>query len=181
MERQVIRISVRNLVEFILRSGDIDNRIASVDKDAMQMGAKIHRKIQRQMGAAYHAEVTLKHVIECEDFDILVEGRADGVMEADDGVFIDEIKGVLKDLSLLEHPVPVHLAQAKCYAYIYALQRGMEHIGVQMTYCNMETEEIRRFMREYDREELEQWFLELVKSYEKWAAFQVEWKKISNE
>ena len=32
-----IRISVRNLVEFIFRSGDIDNRIAGMDKDAMLM------------------------------------------------------------------------------------------------------------------------------------------------
>ena len=60
MEEQVIRISVRALVEFILQSGDIDNRIASADKDAMQMGARMHRKIQRQMGSSYHPEVTMK-------------------------------------------------------------------------------------------------------------------------
>ena len=59
----VIRISVRSLVEFILRSGDIDNRIAAADKDAMQLGGKIHRKIQRRMGAGYHAEVSLKYEI----------------------------------------------------------------------------------------------------------------------
>ena len=60
-EQPLIRISVRNLVEFILRSGDIDNRIAAADKDAMLLGGKIHRKIQRRMGADYHAEVTLKY------------------------------------------------------------------------------------------------------------------------
>ena len=48
-EQPLIRISVRNLVEFILRSGDIDNRIAAADKDAMLLGGKIHRKIQRRM------------------------------------------------------------------------------------------------------------------------------------
>ena len=50
LEQPVIRISVRNLVEFILRAGDIDNRIASTDKDTMQLGSRIHRKIQKQMG-----------------------------------------------------------------------------------------------------------------------------------
>ena len=55
MEQPIIHISVRNLVEFILRSGDIDNRIAGADKDAMLMGGKIHRKIQRRMGAEYHS------------------------------------------------------------------------------------------------------------------------------
>ena len=64
MDRQKVKISVRNLVEFILRSGDIDNRIAAQDKDAMQMGAKLHRKIQKRMGASYHPEVTLRRVVE---------------------------------------------------------------------------------------------------------------------
>ena len=36
---ETIRISVRNLVEFILRSGDIDNRKGGIaDKEAMQLG-----------------------------------------------------------------------------------------------------------------------------------------------
>lgn len=181
MERQIIRISVRNLVEFILRSGDIDNRIATSDKDAMQMGAKIHRKIQRQMGTNYHPEVTLKRLITCEDFDIQVEGRADGIMETEDEVFVDEIKGILKDLDTLEKPIDIHLAQAKCYACIYAIQNHLEEIGIQMTYCNMETEEIKRFKEAYSAVELEQWFLSVIKSYEKWAAFQAEWKQIRNE
>ena len=45
--REQVRISVRNLVEFILRSGDLDNRKDKTpDKNAMQAGAKMHRKIQ---------------------------------------------------------------------------------------------------------------------------------------
>ena len=59
-EQPLVRISVRNLVEFILRSGDIDNRAGGADKDAMLLGGKIHRKIQRRMGADYHAEVAMK-------------------------------------------------------------------------------------------------------------------------
>lgn len=128
----------------------------------MQLGAKLHRKIQRQMGADYHAEVTLKRVIPFEEFDIQVEGRADGVIDGEDGVWIDEIKGVFKELDSLKEPIAVHLAQAKCYACIYAEKQGLAQIGVQMTYCNMETEEVRRFREEYQTHELEEWFLELV-------------------
>ena len=135
----VIRISVRNLVEFILRSGDIDNRIVAADKDAMLLGGKIHRKIQKMMGADYRAEVSMKYEIPCRGFSILLEGRADGVIETKDGIVIDEIKGVMKDLDTIEEAVEVHLAQAKCYAYIYAEQKYLSEIGVQMTYCNMET------------------------------------------
>ena len=179
-EQPIIRISVRNLVEFILRSGDIDNRVAGMDKDAMLMGGKIHRKIQRQMGVGYHAEVPLKHEILCRGVILSVEGRADGIMETAGGIVVDEIKGIYKELEFLKEPVPVHLAQAMCYAYIYANQQGLSDIGVQMTYCNLETEEIKRFQNVYPYEELERWFLELAGQYEKWARYQISWRKKRN-
>ncbi len=186
-ELKVVRISVRNLVEFILREGSIDNRKgAGPDKDAMLMGGRIHRKIQRKMGAEYQAEVSLKIQIPCGDFLLRIEGRADGIIvkNGSDGkteVTVDEIKGVLRDVSFIENPVNVHLAQAKCYAYIYALQHEIDEISVQMTYCNLDTEEIRRFLSSYTREELQKWFEDLVRSYEKWARFQIAWEKTRNE
>ena len=180
MEQPLIRISVRRLVEFILQSGDIDNRAAGMDKDAMLLGGKIHRKIQRRMGAGYQAEVALKHVIGCRGFDLQIEGRADGIMETPDGIVVDEIKGVFKDLALLTEPVEVHLAQAKCYAYMYARQNELEQIGVQMTYCNMETEEIKRFQSVYSIEELKEWFYSVAGQYEKWARYEITWKEKRN-
>ena len=177
LEQPVIRISVRNLVEFILRAGDIDNRIASTDKDTMQLGSRIHRKIQKQMGPDYHAEISLKYEIPCKDFTLKLEGRADGIFELPEGIVIDEIKGVLRELNQIKEPVPVHLAQAMCYAYIYATSHNLPEIGVQMTYCNMETEEIKRFQSGYIFEDLERWFYELIGKYEKWARYQIQWKK----
>lgn len=180
-EQQIIRISVRNLVEFILREGDIDNRITgSMDKDAMLQGGRIHRKIQKRMGSHYRAEVSLKIQCPCDGFVLQVEGRADGILEEEEGFVIDEIKGVFRNLEHIEEPSGVHLAQAKCYAYMYTIQEGLEHIGVQMTYCNLETEETKRFRQNYGLEELEMWFQKLIKSYEKWAVFQIEWKKVRN-
>lgn len=177
MEQPLIRISVRNLVEFVLRSGDIDNRASGADKDAMLLGGKIHRKIQRKMGATYQAEVPLKHEVACKGFVLTVEGRADGIIRRTEGIVIDEIKGIFRELAYLEEPISVHLAQAKCYAYMYAYDNGLEEIGVQMTYCNLETEEIKRFQNLYTFEELKEWFLEILGRYEKWARYQLEWKK----
>ena len=172
-----IRVSVRNLVEFILRSGDIDNRRgAMADKDAMQMGSRLHRKIQGKMGADYHAEVPLRTQIDCDGFLLIVEGRADGIFEQDGQTVIDEIKGVFRDVERMEEPDPVHLAQARCYACIYAEQQNLEKIGVQMTYANLDTEEIRRFSSSYTRSELEEWFAHLTEAYQKWAQMQLEWK-----
>ncbi len=179
---QIIKISVRNLVEFILREGDIDNRTTgSMERDAMRQGSRIHRKIQKRMGSDYRAEVPLKQECPCDGFILQVEGRADGILKEADQTVIDEIKGVLRDLEQIKEPVCVHLAQAKCYAYIYASQNRLEEIGVQMTYCNLETEEIKRFRQQYRCEELRQWFQELVHAYEKWAGFQIAWRKKRNE
>lgn len=177
MEQPLVKISVRNLVEFIMRGGDIDNRVAGADKDAMLLGGKIHRKIQRRMGADYHAEVGLKYEILCNGFTLLVEGRADGIIDTPDGFVIDEIKGVVRELDTIKEPVPVHLAQAKCYAFIYAKQNMQEQIGVQMTYCNMETEDIKRFQAVFQFEELSAWFYDLIGKYEKWARYQIRWKE----
>lgn len=181
-EETIIRISVRSLVEFILREGDIDNRVSgSMEKDAMLLGGKIHRKIQSRMGTNYTAEVPLKIQMPCDGFVLQIEGRADGVLKDDGKVLIDEIKGILRSLEHLEAPVPVHLAQAKCYAYIYAVQNSLKCIDVQMTYCQMETEEIRRFCQEFEFQELQTWFQDLVTQYEKWAKFEIEWRNVRND
>lgn len=184
-EKKTVRVSVRNLVEFILRGGDIDNRTSgTMEKEAMLMGGRLHRKIQRSMGSDYHAEVSLKTRIPCSGFQLQVEGRADGIIiheeEGAPSVTIDEIKGVLRDLEHISEPVDVHLAQAKCYAYIYADQNDLKRIGVQMTYCNLDTEEIKRFHKEYTVDELTEWFTELIRQYEKWAEFQIEWERKRN-
>lgn len=173
MEKERIKISVRNLVEFILRSGNLDNRRTSAaDREAMQKGSRIHRKIQKQMKASYKAEVPLKWEEEYSDFIIEIEGRADGIIDDEEECVIDEIKGVYRDLYFLEKPVPVHKAQAMCYAYFYASQKKISKIEVQMTYCHLETEEIKRFREEFSFSYLKKWFEDLLSEYYKWANFQ---------
>ncbi|MDE6969900.1 MAG: ATP-dependent DNA helicase [Eubacterium sp.] len=180
----IIKVSVRNLVEFILRSGDIDNRGAGgMQMEAMQRGSRIHRKLQKKAGPLYHAEVPLKMEFEEEQYTIVLEGRADGILESEASeteavVMIDEIKGVFFDISGMTEPVTVHLAQAKCYAFIYAFQNHLQEIGVRMTYVNLDTEELRYFALRYSFQELEEWFLALMREYKKWAQFQYEWRMI---
>ena len=181
MDKPVVRISVRNLVEFILRSGDLDNRRGSADKEAMLKGSRLHRKIQSQMGSHYRAEVSLKYTTEYDDVSIAVEGRADGIFTEDEQYFIDEIKGVYADVSQLEKPVEVHRAQAMCYACIYAREQQLEKIGVQMTYGNLDTEELKYFREEFTLEELKDWYQELLDRYHKWISYQLAWKKERNE
>lgn len=179
---QQVRISVRSLVEFLLRSGDIDNRNSrGMQLNAMQEGTRIHKKLQRAMGSSYNAEVPLRLDVTTERYVLTIEGRADGIFTKEDIPCIDEIKGIYQDVNTMEAPIPVHLAQAKCYAYIYSVQHVLDEIGVQMTYCDLDTEEVNRFYERYVFAELEDWFDGLMREYRKWADFQYEWRQIRTD
>lgn len=258
--QSTVRLSVRNLAEFLLKTGDIDNRRRAKEKDAMQEGTRIHKKIQKSMGASYQPEVFLKEAFSLkpfirqdaafselsdgeEDITLVLEGRADGIMDnmrlchlpekeiyqytseygpmepgsrylsnwrlpaakkADqfltdsdtllvftgreeqgaqdagaetetgpDCPLIDEIKGVSRPVNHITEPVPVHLAQALCYTYLYCLQKRRQKACIQITYCNMESEEIRRFRRVYTMEELQGEMDCLLREYAQWAVFTV--------
>lgn len=175
----MMKISVRNLVEFILRSGDIDNRIAGGKRDinAMLQGGKLHRKIQGRMKGNYEAEVPLKIDVPYERFTVIVEGRADGIQTDYDKngepvkVTIDEIKCMYRDVQKMEQADKLHEAQAMCYGYMYLVRHPMEQIDIQITYVNMDTEEVNRIKETYAYEELEEWFMGMMKYYEKWVTF----------
>lgn len=193
-----IRVSVRYLVEFILRSGDLTSSGSRSDPDAMQIGSKMHRKIQKRMGANYRAELPLSITVPVSyddmDFSLTVEGRADGVIcnnneikddstalmpEKEDDlpqeIVIDEIKGVFRELSHITEPVAVHRAQAMCYAYIYAVKFNHKRMGIRLTYCNLETEQLKYFEETFTFEQLSEWFDKLVTEYIKWAVWQLKW------
>ena len=207
-EKKIIKISVRNLVEFILREGDIDNRHGrTASPEAMWEGSRIHKRIQKNKGANYHAEVPLKIELSEGDYTLAIEGRADGIEITCDGerqldfsdnfnhlaveegmhVTIDEIKGIYMNLDALDEPVGVHRAQAMCYAYIYALQHDLAEISVQLTYCNLDTIELTKtaflgnlkyFRETFSFAELAEWFTRLTDEYKKWADFQFAWQNL---
>jgi Rad3-related DNA helicase len=235
-----IQISVRDLIEFILRSGDIDNRRFTVAEAAMQEGGRIHRMIQRRMGADYHAEVPVKFCYETESYVIIIDGRIDGVIipagqsyasqshagqnhvsqnhasqidesesnaieaghdlghdlgqtsggsifplaGADNSgiheeplITVDEIKGTYREVFRMREARPIHMAQAMCYAYIYAAQNHLHRIRIRLTYCNLITEDLKYFHQEYSFRELSAWFENLIGEYRKWADFEVAWRE----
>ena len=77
-----LHISVRHLVEFLMRSGDIDNRkVGKLSENIMQEGSRIHRKLQKAAGSGYAAEVSLTYEYQTQHYNIVVEGRADGIFQ----------------------------------------------------------------------------------------------------
>lgn len=182
-------ISVRNLVEFILRSGDIDNRIGTFRENAMVEGGRIHRMLQKRGGSNYTAEVPLSFTYKGKECDIHIEGRADGIIEnrtdstgeVCTDITVDEIKSTYADVMRYKEPYAIHLAQAKFYAYVVATERQLDSITVRITYCNIETEDIKYFHEFYSYEELHSFVDEVCLAYERWAAMDIRWHESRNE
>lgn len=177
-----IAISVRSLVEFIFRNGDIDNRKKGgiADTELMLEGANAHRMVQRNQGGNYRAEVSLKDVVNRDGYDIIIEGRADGIIDGD-VVTIDEIKSSHRELRFIKAPDVIHLSQAKCYAYIYASQNHLDNIMVRMTYVNLDDKDCKYFYESYTIDEITLWYNELLEKFYKWADFSYYWKRVRNK
>lgn len=179
MEKPEVKISVRTLVEFIMRSGDINTGFVS-NQRAVE-GTRAHRKLQKAAGENYTPEVPLQYTVEYGNVLVTVEGRADGIIADEEGVIIDEIKTVTLPLELVdEHYNPLHWAQAKIYAFIYAVRNQLDTIGVQLTYYRMETEEIKLLQKDFSIAELEAFALDIMNRYAVWAEFISHWASQRN-
>lgn len=175
------KLSVHSLVDLVLRCGDIDNRY--VDSSAMYEGAAAHRKIQKSMGEEYRSEVTLKLVVEIDGQPIQLQGRADGIFTEENELYIDEIKTTTLPLEQLRRQESMHLGQAKCYAYLllHTMECPPERIGIQLTYYQLDTEEIQRSRVMCDAEEIDAFFVDTLEKYAVFARFEREWAEIRNQ
>jgi DNA excision repair protein ERCC-2 len=175
-----IKISVRSLVEFVMQSGDLSSGMPGGPRftDAV----KAHKVVQKAGGEEYASEVPLSCIVEYEGMVLEVGGRADGIITSEEGVVIDEIKTTAGDIEDIEEGgLEIHLAQVKCYAYIYCTQNNLDSIGVQLTYYQLDTEELRRFAYHFTSEELESFFKYLTQSYLEWAGMIRDWVSVRDD
>jgi Rad3-related DNA helicase len=178
--KKELKVSIRNLVEFVLRCGDIDSSFGGTSR-AVE-GTRLHKKIQKAQGEEYSAEVTLKTAVEFEGFSLVVEGRADGIINEKGCITVDEIKTTTMSLDSIDEDFnPIHWAQAKCYAYIYALNENLNEINVRLTYCHLDTEEIKYLIKTFDFAELKKFFYELIEKYYLWAKLAYDWQINRND
>lgn len=163
-----VNISVRSLVEYVYRSGSIESGFKSTS--SLIEGTKAHQTIQKTYEEADAAEVYLQTNYNYEDIEYIVEGRCDGLLLREEAVTIDEIKSTARNLDeITRESYPVHWAQAKCYAYMYIKKENREKVAVQLTYVHVDSGEQKRFEEEVTSDELEEFMLQLVKSYAPYA------------
>ena len=170
-----IHLPIRQLVEFLLRTGSIDSRFTGFDR-ALE-GARIHRKLQKSAGEGYEAEVSLSSDYEVDGITFTLEGRADGIFTNAAGtVVIDEIKTTAVPFdAIAEDMNPCHWAQGMVYGAIYSAQQSLPEMDVQLTYYQIDTNQIIRFVRHFSRQELEQFLHKLLCQYAPWAQRQLHW------
>ena len=158
-----IKTSVRKLIEFVMRSGDIDNSFR--DNNRMVEGIKAHQKIQKSYDKNYQAEFYLKNITKIDDMEFHVEGRADGLLKKKGKIIIDEIKSTTRNLDKLDDSNKLHWAQAFCYGYFYGVKNDLKNITIRLTYVSLDDYKTKTFEKEKSLDELYEFYINLLKEY----------------
>ena len=183
MKDMEIKKSVREFIEFLMKAGSLDNRFTT-NARAME-GVRAHQKLQRSnedLYKDYEKEVFLKTDISMGIFKLHLEGRCDGIIIENGDVVVEEIKSTYMALAdIFEDYNTMHWAQGKIYAYMLCIERGLSFIYVQLSYYNLDNDEVKSFRKKYSYKELEEFVYDLVKSYEQYALADYKHKKIRNK
>lgn len=161
-----LNLSVHQLVDFLLRTGDIDNRVFS--SSTMQEGSRIHSRYQETQGTDYWSEYPLKRTFSVNGVEVTLEGRADGIIKRKDGTFlIDEIKSTVEELQIFrDENLSWHLGQVKCYALMFAMEQKLDHIDIRLVYIRQGKEKQRlNDHYSFSTDELHDFVISLIEDY----------------
>ena len=149
-----LSLSVHQIVDFLFRSGDIDDRIYNTS--SMLEGTRLHKFYQDRQGNNYLKEYYLKYIFYVDDYELIVDGRSDGIILGPI-VTIEEIKTTVDDLDhFFKENEMWHLAQAEFYAYIYAKNNNLNKINVSLMYFSQNKKDRLKKLYNYDFDILEQ-------------------------
>lgn len=172
---QQINIAVRSLVAHGLRTGDLE--FGFLGSVRPLEGIRAHQQIQRSRPPGYAAEVAVSRHVDASGFRLQVSGRIDGVYQEDGQTVVEEIKTTTRDLdALVRRENPLHWGQVKVYAFLYAQAHGLAEVVSQLTYCQLDTGEVRSLPRVALLSDLESFFEDLVGRYLQWARTLADWQ-----
>lgn len=179
----IIRESVRGIIEYVLKSGSIDDRFMTSNR-ALE-GTIAHQKLQlsnSEIYDKYEKEVRMQKEFEIDNILLILDGRADGIIIENNDVYIEEIKSTYKPLIYINEDYnELHWAQVKFYAYIYSIQNSLSDINIRLSYFNLETEEVKSFNKLFHIKDLEDFVFEIINEYKKWMLLKANLVAIRNE
>lgn len=175
-----VRISVRELVAFVLRTGDLKTGFVAGSRQADAI--RRHQSIQGACTRAsvpnnhYTPEVPVAGAEEDDGIRLEVAGRMDGLIERCNDVIVQEIKTTTESLDeLTAESHPLYWAQAQCYACLYARERGSAEVGIHLVYAHLDTRDTRTFERSFTAGQLEEFFRRVARTYIAWARVLKDW------
>lgn len=180
-------ISVRDIIGFLYRAGNLDNRFNAPDlSERGKIGLKVHKKVQKQYEESFPGQFESEVYLSCsfkeKDFMLSLFGRADGIHRNKNEITVDEIKTTripLEDITeLLDQN---HLRQCMCYGYMVLLKEKLEKIDLRITYYNIDDDEMKHLSFSYSKEILTQFINELITEYTKWLQIKDEWLRVRNQ
>jgi DNA excision repair protein ERCC-2 len=177
--KRVHTISVRELVEFALRQGDLGGQRQFVGSDRAIAGIRGHQKIQRSRPAGYQTEIPVEHRVDVREFVLQIRGRIDGLLATGAEVLLEEIKTVQGHWENTADPL--HWAQAKFYAFIYAHEQRLSEITIQLAYLELESERVTEFREVLSFAELSDFFTATLAIYLEWLLKQHYWEQERNQ
>lgn len=187
-KKRFAKLSVHQLVDGLLRSGDIDSRVYNAD--TMSAGSLLHIAYQKQEtqyqakhGKEYLSEYPLAGKVETEEGTVFLQGRADGIILGGSEPVIDEIKSTVAPLEdFFDQQKEWHLGQALCYAFLYLQEKESEEpIGVQLSYISQKNGDRMRKNFVFTAEEVRAKVEEIVSSYFRETLERAEHIELRNE
>ncbi len=166
------KIGVRDLVGFILRSGDLNSTMNSTN--TAQAGTRIHQKLQRKRPEDYQAEYYLATNEKLNGHEFTVDGRADGVIMHEQTAEIEEIKtSDLEFATLPQNKLTLYWGQAKVYAHLL-MQANPEitEVNLKLTYVQTPNEVITTTEQTITQTEAAEFFTDILDEYEEWIKLQ---------
>ena len=171
-------ISVRDLVEFVLRKGDLGGGREFAGADRALAGIRGHQKIQRSRPPGYLTELPVEHTVEAEEFTLQIKGRIDGLLITTKQVLLEEIKTVQGTWDYTADPL--HWAQAKCYAFMQAREPALKELVIQLVYLELPAGKLTEFRQTFALAELSDFFASITAVYVDWLRDRHFWRLARN-
>lgn len=166
MAEHALRVSVRQMVEFTLLSGDL----TPVSMAAMQAGARGHRA--RQAESAAQSERAVRWAGECEELPIEVIGRAD--LYDEENHLVEELKLLAPHLPVPSAPHPAHRMQAVCYGYMLCEELNLPAISVCVNYVTEQGDVRASFPETLSCDEARHAFFDMLRPWVIWQRLQIQ-------
>ena len=175
MSGSLLRASVRHMVEFSLRSGDLLPASAA----AMQEGSRAHRARQKDAEAVSERPVRWQGV--CDGVQADIQGRIDLLWENAGIPCVDELKLCAAAGPLPDAAVPVHRMQAVCYGFMLCEELALSQIQVRVSYVAEDGTVRAQFEELLSRAEAEELFFSMLRPLVRFHAMQTAYLEKRNE